>query len=405
MNTATAILRDLIIVKFGRDSQFELKKITDNFLNEFAQFLCNFENDVKPLYEAVYSLELADPEKYILQLQYIYSSFIDELAENHVLGNTTELSSLLINSNNKLFSDRLNYFKNLEKAIKKLERKRIKDTLSTSFESLNFEIPNNELELAIKKKAREDLRMKIKKWDSELIEENEITIFNSYNSTEKTNIFSFSWVKYSVAACLILGLGLWGIIHNIELNSEPPYAELSKLESNEIIQQIESIRIAELRTIRKKVNLNESVTLGFINKTKKIKIVINDPLARILTLNEASIVYQKLLEKEVDAKSGISRYRKNKVNAVLKEKIEFSKVELEKLNSLINQYTFDGTTLTLYTSSQIKTYPLYLKDHYYLKFKGIIYKLNITNNPQRLQKITDPSTIDSLNKILYENGI
>ena len=51
---------------------------------------------------------------------------------------------------------KVNYFKNIEKAIKKAERKRIKDSLPTSFESLTFEIPNNELELAIKKKAREE---------------------------------------------------------------------------------------------------------------------------------------------------------------------------------------------------------------------------------------------------------
>jgi hypothetical protein len=405
MNTTATILRDIIIAKFGGDSQFDPKKITNNFLKEFAVLLCNFKNDAKPLYKAIYTLELEDPEKNILQLDNIHSSFIDELAENYALGNTSEICTLLMKTKNELFSNKVIYFKNLEKAIKKAERKRIKDTLPTSFELLTFEIPNNELELAIKKKAREDLRMKIKKWDSELIDENEVTIFNSYNSTEKTNIFTFSWVKYSIAACMVLGLGFLGI-YNFKINSENS-AELSKVESNEIkskdkIQQIESIRIAEVRTIRKTVNLNESVALGFGTKTKKIKVVINDPIARISTLNEAIVVYRSLLEKEV----GIGPIsKKSEVVGLLNEKIEFSKMELKKLNTLINQYTFDGITLSLYTSSQSKPYPLYFNDHYYLKFEGIIYNLNITNKPQSLVKITDPTTLNSLNKIIFDNGI
>ena len=60
--------------------------------------------------------------KPIITIKDLHKSF----GENHVLGNTSKAIDYLITSKNVVFEKEVQFFTDLENAIKKVERKRIK---------------------------------------------------------------------------------------------------------------------------------------------------------------------------------------------------------------------------------------------------------------------------------------
>jgi hypothetical protein len=400
MDIFKAILKDIITDKLGNDIQFDKEKITDDFLLNFSKSLCEFEKNAVPLYNAIYSLDLIDPENAILQIESIYNAFINEIAENFVLGRSSEISNLLVNAGNKLFLDRVNYFKNLSNVIKKIERKRIKEALPKSYEALTFEIDDEDLELIVKKQAREDLRLKLKQWDKELIPANEVSINTSYNTFEKSS--NFSWIQYSLAACVLFILGFWGIYilnqDSVFDNSiEVSQTDLNKSPKQDEIKLLKSIRLASIRTNYKTVNLVESYSPGFVKTQPKIKIVISNSEARITSINNLLIRLRELYNKRGASKNLTSKDE-------LKNKIELLNKELINLKSLKDTYEFNGTELKLNKTIPANTQILLSNNSYYLNINKGFFPLLISKQSRTLQKLSNPTEIEALNKILFENG-
>lgn len=400
MNNVNAILEDLISDNLGNDIQFDKEKITDDFLLNFSKSLCEFEKDAVPLYKAIYSLNLIDPEKAILQIESIYNAFINNIAENFVLGRSSEISNLLVNSGNKLFLDRVNYYKNLSNVIKKIERKRIKEALPKSYEEFTFEIDNEDLEMIVKKQAREDLRQKLKQWDKELITENEVPIYINYNKREKTS--NFSWIQYSIAACVLFALGFWGInILNqdsvIGNSIEVSQTDLNQAQIQDEVKLIKPISLAAVSANSKTVNLIESYTPGFVKTQHKVKILIHNSEPRITSINNALIQLHELFNKRVTGKnlSGADE---------LKSKIDLLNKELFNLKSLNNTYEFDGTVIKFNKAIPANAQILLSNDLFYIKIDKSFFPLFISEKPQTLKKLYSPTEIEALNKILFENG-
>ena len=126
MKLAIDIVRNLMLLKLEKDASFDANKTNVVFWENFANKLLHFKNDAQPLYVLIYSLELKDAEKIISKLSVFYKSFINELAENHVIGVNSEAIDYLINSKNIDFEKEVRFFSDLQNAIKKVERKRIK---------------------------------------------------------------------------------------------------------------------------------------------------------------------------------------------------------------------------------------------------------------------------------------
>ena len=160
MKLAIDILQSLLLPKLEKDNQFDANKIAAPFWKKLTLALCDFEKDAKPAYAIIYSLELENPEKIISKLDTVYDSFIKELAENYVLGSTSETIEILLKSKNVAFEKEVHFLQHLENAIKKSERKRIKQELPTLYEKLAFELSDAEIDSAVKKKSREDLKKK-----------------------------------------------------------------------------------------------------------------------------------------------------------------------------------------------------------------------------------------------------
>lgn len=244
MKTTIHILQNIILPELEKDSTFEIQKTNAIFWTNITNDFLHFEQDAKPVYAIIYGLELDNPEKIISKLTNFFETLIKALAENYVLGETSEAYDYLLQSNNETFSKEVAFLKNLQQAVKSVERKRIKADLPNSYERLTFEISDSDFENVIKKKEREDLKEKMKGWDAELEKQESVPVVamlaNENKDKKQTKVISLSWMKYaSIAAILIIGFMIW---QPSKLSNENLFSQYNSDAS--IIQSIDYQKIA-----------------------------------------------------------------------------------------------------------------------------------------------------------------
>ena len=405
MKLAIDIVKKIMLPALEKDSEFDTSKLNGTYWETFTENLLDFKNDAKPLFTSIYSLELSDPEKIISILEDFYHSLIEELAETHVLGIHSKAIEYFLVSKNDIFEKEVLFLNNLEKAIKKIERIRIKQDLPKAFDRLTFELSDESIALAIKKKEREALREKMKVWDQELAvtEEDPIQLFND---VKETKVISLSWIKYAVAACFVLGVGVWffntqnqGVkTGNIMVNAP---VKKDTTSNSTTTPEIPSIALAEVTIISKTSPVIES-GLGFAPKKNNIKIVENNQKARMVSIGSAIKKYRQLLENE---------FAQNKLGVDPRVKALVSKInpleeELALLKERERKYVFDGKALVMYVSNFAKENAIVLyEDKYYLKRDSDFYSLTISKQHQPYQKVNDIDLIRLLDKILFENDL
>ena len=385
MKTEIILIQNIILSTLEKDSKFFLEKIDSSFWAKMTLALCDFEKDAKPAYAIVYSLELENSEKIIGKLETVYQLFIKEMAENYVLGSTSEIIEILLKSKNAAFEKEVHFLQHLEIAIKKSERKRIKQELPTLYEKQTFELSDTEIGNAIKKISREDLKKKMATWDSEL-EEEIVPVVKLTN-----DVFSLGWTKYAVAACLVLASGIF-IFKNTNQAIAPAEntavtvdAKKDSAQPKRNISEKESIVLAAIETKSENVIVQQSETMGFSRTTKpKITIIYIDASQRISSI-----------------KKHISELSSTNNAATL---VKY-KNELADLEKLVGNYIFDGKKLTLYCAFKPKQNAILVTDddNYFLKKEKIYYNLKITKVPLSLVKTTNAATLELVEKITFDN--
>jgi hypothetical protein len=402
MKLAIDIVKKIVLPALEKDSEFDTSKLNSTYWETFTENLLDFKNDAKPLFTSIYSLELSDPEKIMSILEDIYNSLIEELAETHVLGIHSKAIEYFLVSKNDIFEKEVLFLTNLEKAIKKVERKRIKQDLPKAFDRLTFELSDESIALAIKKKEREALREKMKEWDQELAVTVEDPI-QLFNDVKETKVISLSWIKYAVAACFVLGVGVWffnnqnqGEITENKMVKTPVKKDTT---SNSIITpEIPAVALAEVATVTKNSPVIES-GLGFAPKNNNIKIVENNQKARMISIGSAIKQYRQLLENEfAQNKLGVDPRVK-----ALESKINPLEEELALLKERERKYVFDGKALVTYVSNFAKENAIVLyEDKYYLKRDSDFYSLTISKQQQVYKKIIDVTLLEVLNNLYYD---
>jgi hypothetical protein len=399
MKLATAILKKLLLPNLEKDSKFEVSKITDSFLESLAKSFCDFEKDTESVYKILYRLELNDTEKINSKSAIIYTAFIKELAENYVLGNSSEVIDYLVDSNNNTFKKEVEFFTNLKNAITKIERKRIKEELPTGFDKLTFEISDNEIELAIRKKERESLKEKMKVWDSELSSSDEKPVYTIDNKP-KSRVISLSWIQYAAAACVILAVGVFFFKQSSNTNSNLIQPTDNSVVSVPVKEKMENIQIpsealAEVAIVTKNATIIES-GMGYASGSNKVKVIEHNQKERKLSIEKAIEKYRLMLEKEFpDNKvSNVSRAK------IIQDKITSLNKELVELRDKEQHYKFDGKTLVLYVSdSATENAIVFYEDIYYLRRESMFYKLTIANSAQLYKREDDSKVVNMLDQI------
>jgi hypothetical protein len=349
MNEIINLIRNILLPYLEQDSRFANNKLNDSFCEDFANAIVRFEIEPNQASELIQSLGL-DIENANVNLEEIYNDFLSELAEYFVLGNSNELTAYLITSTNKTFENYVNSFRSIENSIKKTERIRLKLELPQLHDRLVFELPENHITAAIKKKAREELKTKFKKWDDEIKEE-------KVSETEKPDAktFAISWFKYAIAACLIITSGLFLYLKNESSTKYsdvvPKQTELNK-GYKELLDTNKQNEKSSIIKLEKQILYPSNLGFGPKEKGKVIDIVFID--RNTLKRNEANYT---LLNNEL-------------VIYQQKQKVEI--------------LTIDGKLL-------------------YLKIGKHYYDLKATKNILPLKLITNLELIETLDKIIFEN--
>ena len=402
MKLAIDIIQNLLLPTLEKDSNFDSNKIDTAFWEALTSALLDFEKDAKSTHNLIYSLELNYSERIITKLKSIYTSFVKELAENHVLGISSEAINYLISSENKAFKNDVDFFTNLKNAIKKIERKRIKEELPGAYDRLIYEITEDEIESVVRKKERESLKEKMKTWDKELSSSDNTPVHSIDNN--KSKVIQLSWIKYAAAACVIIATGIFIFKQSTNSNSDfiqtngnnvvassvkKRAIEASSMKN--IVEDIQLVKIEEITINTDNLNVLKN-GYGFAPDKQKIKIVVNDQINRILSLNKAIKKYDSLLK---DRKY---KPQYNKLKVLISE----HENELIKCKNIESKYLFDGKVLTLY--AKLKGIQLLEYDgDFYLKRDTNYYKLLISKQPQLFEKITDSNVLEALEKIIITN--
>lgn len=378
MKTAINILKNSVLPQLEKDKQYSKSKDTTEFWVQFTRSFLDFESDSKPTYTLIYSLELADAEKIITKLAQYYADFLKELAENYVLGMPSEASDYLISKNNKTFLEQVQFYKTLQNVVKKVERKRIKENLPKSYERLIFELSETDIANATKKKGREDLKAKMKSWDEAI--EAEKPVF-----AKETKVILLSWMKYAVAACVVLGVGILYFKTNsntTSIDNNIVITDTIKKQKKNTTNDLPAPVLAAIEIHTQTNSVLEPSDLGFSpSKIPKITIQFMDASKRIASL-----------ERDLTDRTN-------------KQDITFlkNKTELNDLLSSKNNYIFDGKTLTIYQNPKKCKVLQTENKEYYLKLGNDFLFLKHTQKPVAFEKVTDAKTIETLEKTVYDN--
>lgn len=319
MEKEIQILQDLFIPVLQKDERFDASKCDSAFWKKVLQEFIDYKQDSKPFYATIYSLELADSDKIINKLENLQHSFLDQLAEEYVLGYASEIVTRL-EQNNPYFKERVEFYKNLEKAIILSERKRIKSELPVMFEKYSFEMDEKQLVQAITNSERQALRDKMKVWDEELLvendEEQEITLHKQ--KQESKIIPLFTYIKYAVAACFVLGLGFWFYNSQNQINV-PDNPVVTQPKENDSSLELPKPVLVEATSSSKVTDVLINEGMGYSNSNNKIKLVSVNNSERLVSIQNAIDAYQKFIENELLTSPGNGPKNKNLLIEVEKE--------------------------------------------------------------------------------------
>jgi hypothetical protein len=363
MEFAIEILKDLLLPKLEKDSNFKKENTNPLFWNSLVGALVFFDTNPNLSYELIIKLNLEKPEKINSKLVNIHKLFIAELAEIYVLGNNSETIDKLISSKNSLFLNEVSFLKNMELAIIESEKEKIISELPTYYKSLKLE----------------------------LVENNDTPV-----------IPLFTYIKYAVAACLVLGLGFWFynnqnqmVIPDNPVVTQPKEKDSSlELPKPVLVEATSSSKVTD-------VLINEG--MGFSNSNNKIKLVSVNNSERIVSIQNAIDAYQKFIENELLTSPGNGPKNKNLLIEVEKEINGLSK-ELTELQTKQSSYLFDGKTLTIYDISPNAITIVAFDETYYIKNKNDFYTLIVASSLQKYNKVNDSTLKDNLKGILQANG-
>ena len=411
MEKEIQILQDLFIQVLQKDERFDASKCDNTFWEKILQEFIVYQQDSKPFYATIYSLELAEPMKVIHKLENLQHSFLDQLAEENVLGYSSE-GIVKLEQNNPFFKERVQFYKNLEKAIILSERKRMKSELPSMYDKYTFELDEKQLAQAIANRERKALRDKMKLWDKELLaeKEEEQVIELSANKTITKTFPLMSYIKYALAACLVIGLGFWFELY-INTTKIQTFGSSDRDTENVENYEIEDSNSLELpnpvlvdaTNVSKDTNALVNEGMGYTSSNNKIKLVSINNTERIVSIKNAIDTYQKFIQKELLKDSGADPKNK-KIRIEVEKNIDSLAKELTELQKKQNTYLFDGKKLTLYDIPSDNITLLAFENKFYVKNKNDFYVLTVANEPQQFSKVINDALKENLEKILFDNG-
>ncbi|PDS22363.1 hypothetical protein [Flavobacterium branchiophilum] len=379
MQAIIRTIQNAFLNELQADKYFTEKGISDSFWEDLTNDLIGFQEDAKPIYTKIYSLNLENSEAIISKVPDFYALLIDEVAEKYVLDSTFQGAMYFIETKKPLFLKQVAYFKTLQHVITKVERNNLKLDLENGAEHLNFSVSEEEVEQVIKAQERQALKKKFAQWDKEL----EPTT-PEIEPKKQTKVISLSWLKYAVAACLVLGLGFW----LFETNTPVP-----ETDNNTIVTT--KPKDTTSKSPLENTNIPEEV---IVYETKSIHSKLQHPSELGYTATD-EVATIKIIYK--DASKQI-----NKLTQQLKIKQDKSiENQLNILKQQQGKYEFNGKIVMVYTNDfKMKIAVLTLDGkEFYVKKNENYFRIYFTKLPTDFAPVNDENSLDQLEKISFEN--
>lgn len=313
----------------------------------------------------------------------------------------------------KLGLDEQDFEKEIKSSITSLERESLKKKLRAFEEKGGDEFSDLEIKSALTQIERESLKKRFKEIDDSMDEaavpiyplDSSVADLTSVNrpAASGTEIIPFnSFLKYAVAACFIMAIGI-GIYQFTKQDSDPESILANSSDEQPIDQKrnellvIETLPLAEVSTTTDSYPVLKS-GLGYGDVEEKITVLVNNQKERVLSIEKAISTYSEQLDQLKENQNPEAE----KVVSDLINRISSLQSELTQLNTKEKQYVFDGKALKLFTSSgQTENKIVRFGDNFYLNSNAKFFKLTISKGPQTFMEETDPNVLKALDKIIF----
>jgi len=289
MTTIEDIIKNTYILTFDHEADYDWLNIVEVFIGS------------EDIASDVVKQKLINHAESKEKLIYWRDLFFMEIAEHENALETNNLFEKI--TAHPLFIENKKFIEQLPKATTKLGRELLIDTLIDN-EKADILVPDDILEVALKKKSRDDLRVDFAEWNKE------------GNSSKKR----FNYIKYFVAACLI------GIMATVGYNIL--YDNSYDFDGSQFVSTTEKVIIRgnSLGFVEDKGE--SSITIQIVNYNKAT--LTDQSNSSKLTINSYSFANKKLrlVLAEIPNSIEIIEFEQNQFYVKLNS--DFYKIEISK---------------------------------------------------------------------------
>jgi hypothetical protein len=376
-------------------------------------FLKGFLNDLKRLFilepdnepKLISIAKSMGASKHIEALKEIQQQFYSQLAEIYLKGETNRDIDKMLEVNNQSFLNETAFQKELLTSFILNERKNLKSKFNEIDEQ--SEISDEEMESAFKSIERERLKAhfleleqilkegtigaefyrQIEREKAQKLAELSINNLDSSQSHAKINIFN--WKKFAIAASVIgLIVTTTFIIFNQEKKQNnvvlnKPKTNKPKMDTNTLVKNQTaniSTTTSPFPSDEKEMKILKEPSFGFAEKDEYLNVETNY-LGSYLKLFKDSV------KNETDAT------RRDLDNNII-----------DSLNNVVNKYWLRRNLLQIYILSKQEVKVFKIDSELYFKIGKTVYECKKSEDPLPLKKVTDKQTLETIDKILFNES-
>lgn len=345
-----------------------------------------------------------------------YSDYIETLAEEHAIGNKTKSSEYLFQIKNERFLEHLDFIVDLKKAATIEGRADLKKHLN-SLEALDaFELKEDEIKSAFKKlEERELLRERLNNLNRKTVP------VSAIQPTEPIEAFNLNkpkvhrlmprWVVFAAAA-IFLGAGLF-IAYRWLFPTMQSVDTIAQKQKQQITVPSDDLQMPKLESRIQQIEVLREPGMGFAGTAQSIKLSVEvyNIQAYKDSLTEVAKKVQSDINRIANTQVQGIEQQHNRIESLnrLKSKLDlirnsiasaetgysYNKTDKKIELRLTGDNTIQGLLSIINTDGSSSLY---------LKMEGAYYRIKQTEGYASLEKETNSSIIDHLNRIEFLNS-
>lgn len=381
--------------------------------NIAPMFLKGFLNDLKSLFifepdnesKLISIAQSMGSSKHIEALKEIQQQFYSQVAETYLSGRNNSDIEKLLKVNNQSFLNEVNYQKELSSAYILNERENLKKTFQSN--EKEAEINDDEMVLAFKSIERErmkDLFKKIEETErkaklererSGLMMEHDL-IPGSHVEFDKrrlrwpeVSVKKIYWKRLAIAASVIGLIATTTFIifnqrkeqNNVALNkpkTNKPNMDTSTLQKNQTANI--STTTSPFPSDEKEIKILKEQSFGFAEKDEYLNVEIN-------------YLGSSLKDFKDSAKNETDEIRRGLDNNII-----------DSLNNVVNKYQLRRNLLQIYILSKQEVKVFKIDSEFYFQIDKTVYECKKSDDLLPLKKVTDKHTLETIDKILFNES-